>query len=124
MDKDKIIAAIKEKVDLPDDMIDKASGLLEGQNFVGHSNKDDIIKMLVEKLKIDEGVANKIYEAVAGALATVNAVFNLLHLFLPVFAQPDLRGRPSKHKGHPGAGIDEDSFRTRHTVTASPAEIP
>ena len=80
MDKDKIIAAIKEKVDLPDDMIDKASGLLEGQNFVGHSNKDDIIKMLVERLKIDEGVANKIYEAVAGALAS-GAVDKIKGLF-------------------------------------------
>lgn len=69
MDKDKIIAAIKEKVNLPDDVIEKAGGLLEGQNFVGRANKDDIIKLLVEKLKIDEGVANKIYNAVAGALA-------------------------------------------------------
>ena len=69
MDKDKIIAAIKDKVDLPDDVIAKAGGLLEGQNFVGRANKDDIIKLLVEKLKIDEGIANKIYEAVAGALA-------------------------------------------------------
>ena len=69
MDKDKIIAAIKEKVNLPDDVIEKAGGLLEGQNFVGRANKDDIIKLLVEKLKIDEGVANKIYDAVAGALA-------------------------------------------------------
>ena len=70
MDKDKIIAAIKEKVDLPDDVIAKAGGLLEGQNFVGNGNKDDIIKMLVEKLKIDEGIANKIYNAVAEALAS------------------------------------------------------
>ena len=69
MDKDKIIAAIKEKVNLPDEVIEKAGGLLEGQNFVGRANKDDIIKLLVEKLKIDEGVANKIYDAVAGALA-------------------------------------------------------
>lgn len=69
MDKDKIIAAIKEKVNLPDEVIEKAGGLLEGQNFVGRANKDDIIKLLVEKLKIDEGVANKIYNAVAGALA-------------------------------------------------------
>ena len=69
MDKDKIIAAIKEKVNLPDEVIEKAGGLLEGQNFVGRANKDDIIKLLVEKLKIDVGVANKIYDAVAGALA-------------------------------------------------------
>ena len=69
MDKDKIIAAIKEKVNLPDDVIEKAGGLLEGQNFVGRANKDDIIQLLVEKLKIDEGAANKIYNAVAGALA-------------------------------------------------------
>ena len=70
MDKDKIIAAIKEKVDLPDDVINKAGSLLDGKSFVGHANKDDIVKTLVEKLKIDEGVANKIYEAVAGALAS------------------------------------------------------
>ena len=69
MDKDKIIAAIKEKVNLPDEVIEKAGGLLEGQNFVGRANKDDIIKLLVEKLKIDVGVANKIYDAVAGARA-------------------------------------------------------
>ena len=52
MDKDKIIAAIKEKVNLPDDVIEKAGGLLEGQNFVGRANKDDIIKLLVEKLMV------------------------------------------------------------------------
>ncbi len=80
MDKDKIIAAIKEKVDLPDDVIAKAGGLLEGQNFVGRANKDDIIKMLVEKLKIDEGIANKIYEAVAGVLAS-GAVEKIKGLF-------------------------------------------
>ena len=68
MDKDKIIAAIKEKVDLPDDVIAKAGDLLNGQSLEGHGNKDDIIKMLTEKLHIDEGVANKIYDAVAGAL--------------------------------------------------------
>ena len=42
----------------------------DGKSFVGSKNKDDIIKTLVEKLKIDDGVANKIYEAVAGALAS------------------------------------------------------
>ncbi len=70
MDKDKIITAIKEKVDLPDDVVAKAGDLLDGKSFVGPKNKDDIIKTLVEKLKIDEGIANKIYEAVAGALVS------------------------------------------------------
>jgi hypothetical protein len=70
MDRGKIVAAIKEKVDLPDDVIAKAGDLLDGKSFVGHKNKDDIVKTLVEKLKIDEGIANKIYEAVASALAS------------------------------------------------------
>lgn len=70
MDKDKIIAAIKEKVDLPDDVIAKAGKLLDGQNFVGYGNKNKIIEILVEKLKVDEGVANEIYNAVASALAS------------------------------------------------------
>ena len=70
MDKDKIIAAIKEKVDLPDDVIAKAGDLLNGQSLAGRGNKEDIIKMLVEKLHIDEGIANKIYDAVASALAS------------------------------------------------------
>lgn len=69
MDKDQIIAAIKKKVNLPDDVINKAGKLLEGKDFVGHANKDDIVSLLVKKLHIDEGVANKIYEAVAGAVA-------------------------------------------------------
>jgi len=69
MDKEQIIAAIKKKVDLPDDIIEKAGGLLDGKSFVGRANKDDIVQLLVKKLKIDEGVANKIYEAVAGAVA-------------------------------------------------------
>ena len=70
MDKDKIMAAIKEKVDLPEDVIKKAGSLLDGKSFVGPKNKDDIVNTLVEKLKIDKGMANKIYEAVAGALAS------------------------------------------------------
>ncbi len=69
MDKEQIIAAIKKKVDLPDDIIEKAGGLLDGKSFVGRANKDDIVQLLVKKLKIDEGVANKIYEAAAGAVA-------------------------------------------------------
>ena len=40
------------------------------QNFVGYGNKNKIIEILVEKLKVDEGVANEIYNAVAGALAS------------------------------------------------------
>ncbi len=67
MDKDQIIAAIKEKVELPEGLAEKAAGLLDGQSLVG--KKDDIIKILTEKLKIDEGKANEIYNAVAGFLA-------------------------------------------------------
>ena len=84
MDKDKIIAAIKEKVDLPEDVIKKAGSLLDGKSFVGHANKDDIVKTLVEKLKIDEGMANKIYEAVAGALAS-NVVDNVANKLKDMF---------------------------------------
>ena len=86
MDKDKIIAAIKEKVDLPDDVIAKAGGLLDGKSFVGPKNKDDIIKTLVEKLKIDDDVANKIYEAVAGALAS-GIVDNVVNKIKDAFKQ-------------------------------------
>ena len=39
MDKEQIIAAIKKKVDLPDDIIEKAGGLLDGKSFVGRANK-------------------------------------------------------------------------------------
>ena len=67
MDKDQIIAAIKEKVELPKGVAEKAGKLLEGQSFVG--KKDDIIKLLTEKLKIDEKKANEIYNAVAEVLA-------------------------------------------------------
>ena len=70
MDKDQIIAVIKDKVDdLPKGIAEKAAGLLDGKSWVGHANKDDIVKLLVEKLKIDEKKANEIYNAVAEALA-------------------------------------------------------
>lgn len=67
MDKDQIIAAIKEKVELPEGLAEKAAKLLDGQSIVGR--KDDIIKLLTEKLKIDEKKANEIYNAVAEVLA-------------------------------------------------------
>ena len=68
MDKDKIIAAIKDKVKLPEDVAEKAGELLSGKSLVGHGSKDDLIKTLTEKLKIDEKKANEIYNAVAEAL--------------------------------------------------------
>ena len=61
MDKDQIIAAIKEKVELPDGVAEKAAKLLDGESLVGHANKDNIVKTLTEKLKIDEKKANEIY---------------------------------------------------------------
>ena len=48
-------------------LAEKAAGLLDGKSLVG--KKDDIIGLLTEKLKIDEGKANEIYNAVAGFLA-------------------------------------------------------
>ena len=80
MDKDKIIAVIKEKVKLPDGVAEKAAGLLDGKNLAsgGGADKNSIVKMLVSKLKISEDIANKIYDAVAGALASgaVNGVID------------------------------------------------
>ena len=69
MDKDQIIAAIKEKVELPEGVAEKAAKLLDDKSLVGHANKDDIVKTLTEKLKIDEKKANEIYNAVVGFLA-------------------------------------------------------
>ena len=79
MDKDQIIAAIKDKVKLPDGVAEKAAGLLDGKNLgKGGFDKDSVVKLLTEKLKIGEDVAKKIYDAVAGALASgaVNGVID------------------------------------------------
>ena len=69
MDKDKIVEVLKEKVNLPDELVAKVGELLSGKSFVGNANKDDIIGGLVEKLGIDEEKANEIYNAISEALA-------------------------------------------------------
>ena len=55
-------------------------------------------------------------------LPAVQAVFDLVHLLLPLFGQPFSRGRSSNHKGNARTLVDLNSGRTRHAVSAAPAE--
>ena len=80
MDKDKVIATIKEKVNLPEGVAEKVGELLDGKSLVGHVNNDELVKNLTEKLKIDEQKANEVYNAIAeafssGAVDKVRAFF-------------------------------------------------
>ena len=69
MDVEKIIATIKEKTGLSDEMCQKAGDIV-AQNFApGNDNKNKLIGLLVDKLHIDEGKANEIYNAVSEFLA-------------------------------------------------------
>ena len=71
-----------------------------------------------QKLRCIESVRTFLH-----ALATVQAPFDLLHLLLPLFCQPCFTGGTPQHKAHSCAIIDLDLCRTRHTVSASAAEI-
>ena len=68
MNEEQIAAKIKEKAGFSDDLAMKAAEILTSQIFSGNVNKDSIIKVLTEKLKIDEAKANKAYDSVAGVL--------------------------------------------------------
>lgn len=69
MDKDKIIASVKDKVKLPDGVADKLDDLLDGDLFKGKIDKDEIMKTLKDKLKIDEKKADEVYQAIKEALS-------------------------------------------------------
>ena len=69
MDVDKILAAIKEKTGLSDDICQKAADVI-AQNFgQGQNNKDKIIGLLKDKVKLDDKKANDVYNAVAEFLS-------------------------------------------------------
>ena len=68
MDKEQIVATIKEKVNLPDDVAKKAAEAIDGKSLV--ANKDDFVKTLVEKVGIDEKSANSIYNALCDVLSS------------------------------------------------------
>lgn len=65
MDIEKIIAMIKEKTGLPDDLSEKAGEVIS-QNFgPGNEKKESIIDSLKEKVGLDDGKANDVYNVVA-----------------------------------------------------------
>ena len=66
MNKEQIAAKIKEKAGLSDGLAKKAAEILTSQIFSGNVNKESIIKILVNDLKIDQEKANKAYDSVAG----------------------------------------------------------
>lgn len=68
MNKEQIAAKIKEKAGLSDGLAKKAAEILTSQIFSGNVNKESIIKILVNDLKIDQEKANKAYDSVAGVL--------------------------------------------------------
>lgn len=68
MNKEQIAAKIKEKAGLSDGLAMKAAEILTSQIFSGNVNKESIIKILVNDLKIDQEKANKAYDSVAGVL--------------------------------------------------------
>ena len=68
MNKEQIAAKIKEKAGLSDGLAEKAAEILTSQIFSGNVNKESIIKILVNDLKIDQEKANKAYDSVAGVL--------------------------------------------------------
>ncbi len=69
MDVEKIISVIKEKTGLSDDLCQKAADVV-AQNFApGTDNKNKLISLLVDKVHLDEGKANDVYNAVSEFLA-------------------------------------------------------
>ena len=70
MDKAKIVNAVKEKVNLPDGVVDKLEDLLDGDIFKGKIDKDEVMKVLKDKLKIDEDKAKEVYQAITKALSS------------------------------------------------------
>lgn len=65
MNIEEIVKTIKEKVHLDDDMAKKAGEAIKNINF---SDKNSMIETL-KKVGISEDIANKIYDAISGALA-------------------------------------------------------
>ena len=65
MNIEEIVKTIKEKVHLDDDMAKKAGEAIKNINF---SDKNSMIEAL-KKVGISEDIANKIHDAISGALA-------------------------------------------------------
>ncbi len=71
MDVDKIVATIKEKTGLSDEQCQKAGGIFSGNfNPADAGNKEMIVGLLKDKLKLDEKKASDVYDAVANALSS------------------------------------------------------
>ncbi len=71
MDFEKVLGDIKEKFNLSDEQCQKAGGVFSGNfNPTDAGNKEKIVGLLRDKLKLDEKKASDIYDAVANALSS------------------------------------------------------
>ena len=71
MDFGKVLGDIKEKFNLSDEQCQKAGGIFSGNfNPTDAGNKETIVGLLKDKLKLDEKKASDIYDAVANALSS------------------------------------------------------
>ena len=71
MDFEKVLGDIKEKFNLSDEQCQKAGGVFSGNfNPTDAGNKEKIVGLLRDKLKLDEKKASDVYDAVANALSS------------------------------------------------------
>ena len=77
MDFEKIKATVKEKTGLTDEQCQKVGDIFKGNfNPADANNRATIVGLLKDKLKLDDGKANGVYDAVVNAFSSLGNVAN------------------------------------------------